>query len=399
VTRPVNVDRSAVLAYRAARQGLRRTVATVCDLEALDLGVQDSPPGSAAIALAARLTTTEAARDWRADDALTAAWSVRGAPHVHRRADLAGLAAALWPHDDADAASRLAWNATRVRSAGLPAAACVGLAAHAVAAVAATWRDDPDALDDTGLPVPRDDAGRPGLTKGLLSREVTQRLPDGLRHECRPCGVRHVSEQLLRLAVLPGGLRIDPGPPLTFLPFDGWTGVPDQSAGFALVVRAYLHRFGPATPSDAAAFLGASLGAVRAAWPDDVTAVTVSGVGPPRVASALDADLPVLLDPPDPPAIRLLPPNDGFLKAGDRAVLVPERDRQKAIWRIMGSPGVVLADAVPAGTWRAKASGKRLELSVEIFTPLDPEQRSALDDEAARLTAVRGLTPGRVTIT
>jgi len=46
------------------------------------------------------------------------------------------------------------------------------------------------------------------LTKSELSGAVTARVRPELAPLCKPCGVHHVSEQLLRLAGLAGGLRI-----------------------------------------------------------------------------------------------------------------------------------------------------------------------------------------------
>src|SRR4051794_34521613 len=95
----LTVDRKQVLAHRAFAHGLHRTASSIAELGLLALGVQDSPPGSARLAFAARLAGPDPGdpgRDWSRDEALAAAWSVRGAPHVHRADQLPGLAAALW---------------------------------------------------------------------------------------------------------------------------------------------------------------------------------------------------------------------------------------------------------------------------------------------------------------
>jgi len=417
------MNRVDVLRTRAAAQGLGREAATAFDVPVLALGVQDSPPGAARLALAARTRppavgpatpATPAVPDpawWEDDDRLTSAWSVRGAPHVHRRADLPALAAALWPHDDVDAAARLAWNATRVRETGRPPLEVLAATVAAVAEVAAL---DPATLDATGIPPVERRDGEVGLSKGLLSREVGRRMPRELLRWCEPCRVEHVFEQALRLTALPGGLAVEGGSPVVLAPFagpdapgrvpPGWV-PPGDPGDLGPLVRAYLHLYAPATPADVRTFLGASLAVVKAHWPADAVPVRVTtGTGSSRTGTgarqawALPDDVATLSDPPTPPHVRLLPPNDAVLKAGDRDLLVPDRTRQKVIWRVLGSPGVLLLDAEPAGVWRPRATGGRLDLTVEPFTPLPATAHAALEVEAERMAAVRGLRLARLTV-
>jgi hypothetical protein len=404
----IPLSRSAVLAYRAAAHGLDRRAGRARDVPGLDLGVQDSPPGNGRLALAARVdgagsepasepaseSASESAEDparWEQDAGLAVAWSVRAAPHIHRLDDLVGLVAALWPQDDADAGARLAWNATRVRESGVPPLRAIELAAGAVAEIAA---GDPGTIDLTGLEPRFGPNGELALTKAMLSREATRLLPASLRRWCAPCGVEHLSEQLLRLATLPGGLMIESGAPVTFGPIPGWPGVPAAPKGFNRLLRSFLHLYGPAVPADARTFFSAGTAAVAQSWPADAVEVTVER----RRAWALPEDLPALADPPPPPQVRLLPPNDPFLKASDRGLLVPDRGEQKQIWRILGSPGVLLLDAAPAGTWRPKASAKRLELTVSSFVPLGAATVALIEAEAERMATVRGLSTVRVVL-
>src|SRR5207253_10073942 len=66
------------------------------------------------------------------------------------------------------------------------------------------------------------------------------------------------------------------------------------------------------------------------------------------------------LERPEPVAgVRLLPNKDAFLQARDRDVLFPDPAHKKAVFPMLGGPGVVLSDAVPVGTWRGAAKGKR----------------------------------------
>ncbi|MEO5876702.1 MAG: hypothetical protein ABIS86_04255, partial [Streptosporangiaceae bacterium] len=91
----IEVSRQQVLAYRVAAQGLDRSST---EPEVLALGAQDTPYGSARLALSARGASP---------DPLTLVWATRGAPHLFRTRELPALARALWPVSDADATARI----------------------------------------------------------------------------------------------------------------------------------------------------------------------------------------------------------------------------------------------------------------------------------------------------
>lgn len=248
------LDRRRVLAHRFAAHGLAaRTTADPAELRVLRLGVQDTPPGSLPLALAARLREAPA----EAPPDASVVWSHRGAPHLHPDADLVPLAAACWPVSDADAAARLGWQRARLEAKGAAARSAIRTVAEAVATVL---------------------SGGP-LVKGGLSTEVTRIVPAALSPWCGPCGVHHVAEQLLRLAGLPAGARLRPGTkPVVLEAIPDWPGPPaDDAAGAGPVVAAYLDLFAPAAASDVAGFLGTSTTAARPALPVDLVPVTVDG--------------------------------------------------------------------------------------------------------------------------
>jgi hypothetical protein len=107
-----------------------------------------------------------------------------------------------------------------------------------------------------------------------------------------------------------------------------------------------------------------------------------------------------LENPPEPDLVRLLPPLDPLIQARDRAVLVPDRARQKEVWKILGNPGVLLADGEVAGVWRAKAVGrKRLDFTITPFTPVRAAVRKAAAAEAELVAAARLFPDQSVTFT
>ncbi|MCO1653737.1 DNA glycosylase AlkZ-like family protein [Pseudonocardia humida] len=368
------LSRDQVIAHRVAVHGLVERAERLTDLAVLDLGVQDTPPGSLRVALAARLAEPLAPdADVTADGALTIVWTFRGAPHLHRTADLPALAAAGWPRDDADAAARLGWQRARLAKVGMAARAAYREVAGAVAAV----------LD------------RP-LTKSELSSAVTGRIRPELAPYCQPCGVHHVSEQLLRLAGLAGGLRIRPDTtPLVAEPLPDPPGTPaDEGADLARAVATYLRFFSPAGESDAAGFLGTNRRSVHPDWPGDLVAVEVDGRAAHVPADQLDA----LRAARPAEVVRLLPPSDPLLQGRDREVLVPDPAHRKALWPSLGAPGAVLAGADVAGAWRTRKRGKRLALTVQPFRALRRDERAELAAEARRVAVVRRIAPDDVEV-
>jgi len=356
------VDRAQVLAYRASRHQFDRTVGAPVDLAVLDLGVQFASPEGGAVSLAARL---EPGFD---PSGLRAAWTHRGAPHWHRPGELLDLANALWPLSDDDAGNRLAALGSKLRKAAFSATDAMRVTAEAVA----------DALSDVD---------EDGITKGELSTAVTAELPDLLTPWCGPCGVAHVNEQLLRLATLPGGGCIVPGPPpVRFTRLERWRAVPKKAAGTRSVVCSYLHLHGPAQRSDVARFVGTTARALEPVWPGNLVEVTYDG----RNGYLAEADLGDLKAAEAPDGVRLLPPWDPYLQARDRDLLVPDRAQQKEIWKIIGNPGAILVGAEVVGTWRAKKASKKLKVNLAPFAKLTKKVLAVITDEAELMGAIRG---------
>lgn len=358
------VDRRQALAYRIAAHGLHRDST---ELGVLDLGVQYVSVPATAQALAARLP----ARAAEPADLVTV-WSFRGAPHLLRRSDVDTLAGELWPRSDADALARLGGEATVLRRAGV-----AGLDAFHT-----TARELRDIVTEE-------------RTKGEVSAEITTRLPAPYNYACRGCGVIHVYNTLFQSMGLAAGVQVVAGSRPTLLaPIPDRAAPPTETAGAQRVILAYLRLHGPATVAEAAGYLATTQAEARQMWPADVAEVDLDGRRTYVPADRLSA----LRRPPAPDVVRLLPPLDPFLQLRDRELLVPDEARRKAVWKIIGNPGAVLAGTEIVGTWRpGKASKKRLELEVTAFERLPAATRRGIEAEAAVLAGLRGAAAADVT--
>ena len=349
-------DRRDILGFRVRAAQLDRDAGALADTSVLDIGVQDSGPDGGRWALSVRGVDASTL----GPDELTTVWTIRGAPHLYRRADLPAIATATAPFSDPDAAKRIYDAAKPLKAAGIDALEALG-------AVAAAMRSIVTAP----------------MAKGEVSGRLTAVMDRPYLRECRPCQAIHIHEMPFRLAALRAGLELQPdtSPPV-LAPVPGLVPEPTPPARLD-VVRCYLRLLGPATPRHVAGYLDAPVKEVQARWPEDAVEVSVDGER--RWILAEDADA---LDGVVPPVTRLLGPFDLFLQARDRELLVADPAHAKALWPVLGRPGAVLADGEIAGIWRARKSGRSVTVSVEAWSPVD---RDALTEQAGRLATFREL--------
>ncbi|GAA3350800.1 crosslink repair DNA glycosylase YcaQ family protein [Amorphoplanes nipponensis] len=363
----MDVDRGQVLAYRIAALGLaERGRDRPADLDVLDLGVQEYTPGSVRVALAAR---TEAPLE---DDRLLMVWAARGAPHLHRRRDLKNLVKALWPVSDADAAAR-------IKSGQIPAAGRLGIEAFAVTARA--FRA----------------VVRSSMPRGEVSTQVSARVPAELTYDCRSCGARHIAGNVWQHSGLAGGIQVESrGRDAMLGPIRDAPAQPTGNEGIGALITTYLRLLGPATPVELGKYLGSSTAEMKQVWPAGLAEVRVAG----RRTWLPAGSLPALTAAEPMSGVRLLPAMDPLLQARDRDLLVPERARQKEIWRLLGNPGALLVDGEIAGVWRAKMAGRRrVDLTVTPFGTLTARARKAVEQEAAAVARAREAADATVTFT
>ena len=294
------------------------------DADILDLGVQDTGPAGArwALAFAARPPTA----------ALLTAWTLRGAPHVYRRAHVAEVAVAISPllgsrrsqarlrpppRRSRPPASR-SWrpstrSPTEMRAlvTRRPSRATCPTARHSEAARALPSllpRRRPRPPLRAAVPVWRS-AGRPGAS----ARHVTTGPPaDPAAGGARP---REVAPPL------------EPDPRR---PAPSRSGDPKRSPPTSTGRSRTSPRTGPPTPG------GPVEGEVRS----------------PRRRRRRHGR-----SPPDAGLVRLLGPFDPFLQARDRELSCPTRAPQGPLAHA-GRPGAVLAGHEIRGTWRPRVAGE-----------------------------------------
>jgi winged helix DNA-binding protein len=357
------VDADQILAFRLARLGLAQRAARGL-AEAAACPASDFSRDAALLALAARAEGVSREAYDRAVDAggLVVAHIVRGAIHALAPGDLALYGRALIAHDDGELGAQLGRQVQRLA------------AEHGFA--------PGEALDEVAGATKEALAEGRRLDKNELHEEWRQRVSAELMPWCRGCGSYHVAPMLWRYATVKAGVRLDSKRRYTMAR-------PGRTPAASDAVRRFLGFYGPAKPADFAEWAGLARSHADRLWGEvagELAEVRV-GTGP---AWLLGDDRQALDSPPQAKGIRLLPPGDPYLQKPNRPLLAPEPELRKRLFRPVASPGVVLRDGRVAGLWKAKAKGRKVELTVETLGAVLP--RGDLAEEVRRVAELRGAT-------
>jgi hypothetical protein len=149
------------------------------------------------------------------------------------------------------------------------------------------------------------------------------------------------------------------------------------------LARRYLHVLGPGTAASFARWAGIRPAEAVAAFTALAPTLTPvrSPVGDGWILAADEAGFRARPTPAAP--ARLLPSGDAYylLWGADRSLLVPEPQRQAALWTSRVWPGALLVNGEIVGVWRRSAA----ELSIDPWRRLRPAERVAVEAEAATL--------------
>jgi hypothetical protein len=360
-------------------------------------GVQNTPPGGAGVALAARVdgvTADSVHVALEQDRTLLQAFSLRADPHVFPTADRPTFTQRLLPDDEEALRGLLTGAVQALDRIGISASDVVDLAADAAPAV----------LD--GKALTKDDLGRE------IGDVLTDRLPTSAdrrvwRSPSWYASGQFLGESVVRFVLPVLALRGElchgarSGRSVLLCRTDQWLRTPPAEQGDprADLVRRYLRCYGPSTSELFARWAGITPSQAIRSWDRLRDALVPVEFGRGQRWIHRD-DQTALTSSQRPSGVRLLPPHDPYLQTPDRDTLVADPLWRKRIWRSTGTPGAVLADGEITATWRARTKGHRLDVTIEPMAAVpDRVARGiiAAADEVARyrgrvLRVVDGLT-------
>ncbi|MEV0340801.1 crosslink repair DNA glycosylase YcaQ family protein [Nocardia sp. NPDC050713] len=347
MAKAIAVGRAQWLGYRWRGHGLNgRTNGGFLD-DLLLLGFQDGRFGGAAYSLRQRtdrIGSTSLARAIDPSGPLVSWWTLRGAPHAHRVAQLDVLRDALAPRvsDEGGAAH-----------------------AEAVAEIAAALR-----AVVTG-PTP----------KSAASTAVTARVSPALTRWCDRCRATHVPDGLFRAAGCHAQIVLGPevNRATMLYPTPDHPAVGVQQPRLALL-RAFFRVNGPTTRPLFRDWLGVG---VDEAW-REVAGTLVRVQVDDRRYEMPESLVDAVLGAVAPEGVVLVPPGDPYLRQADRALLVPDSARRREVWRALSAPGAVLVDGEVVGVWRYRRGEHRMVVSA--FEKLERGRREEVERGAVGLT-------------
>lgn len=359
-------------------------------------GLQNSPPGAWETALFLRVegcTRPELERALYGDKTLLQAWSFRGVPAVFPTGDaevfLSPLAAL--PGEEP-------WIYTRGITAALdfvgmdldallPLAerACRWLEGHTVQSKEALDRALADLVEEE-LPPEKRAAWRAPSMYGSPDKQTVGGA--AVSFLLRPCAFR---------GLVVFGEREGNTP--AFTSPARWLGRPLEPlpGGRRELVRRFLHCYGPSTPALFQDWLGCSPRQARRLWNGiSEELLPVETEDGRRWLLACDADSLQAGEAGD--SLLLLGPHDPYLDLRDKAVILEDKARQRAVWRTVSNPGAILRGGRVTGIWTAKAAGQRLDVALSLWEQADAAGLGRLKEQAEEYAAFRGRPIRRLTI-
>ena len=230
--------------------------------------------------------------------------------------------------------------------------------------------------------------------EGAISRSEAMSVAEATGIEVNVERRTHLSV----LTVVGGAACIGPdeGRQRLFVSTPEWIGefkTPDREDCLAELARRYFAAFAPASERDFAKWSGLPLGECRIGM--ERIAGELKQVGSPSQAFFAPRGFEARV--PRSPVVRLLPAYDTYLMGYASRSHAVDQAGEKVI---LPGGGVlrptICVDGRFVGTWRAKKSAKRLDVTLEPFGGLDDAWLPTLEAEAADIARFEGIQEGRI---
>lgn len=381
------VSKGDVIAFRLSAHNLTERLPENGLLDAAGrCGIQNSPPGSALLALHARVrnvTQDRMAHAVAEEKSMLQTWCMRGAPFYVPAADAPIFTTGVLPPTE---------QSMRHLVLGV------------VPALDRLEMSLTEAVDLTGAEIRGALTGRRLAINELgarIAEQIARTLPKRQRDVWEEQGPYAPGQPLgegvvhfcIRILALQRIVCFAPraGNTAPFVLVEEWLGHPipdvDPEVARAELLRRYLRCYGPSTRADFAAWVGIRAGDTDPWWStveDELTPVELGGT-----SWILTEDLDALRSAPTPTGVRLLPPRDPYTQLRDRETIVATQ-HHRDVWKTTGEPGTVLADGEIVGIWRPRKSGRKLTITVTAFGSLPSRHRKSLQNEAEQIAPLRG---------
>lgn len=381
------VSRGEVIAFRLGAHHLTERLGENGLLDAAGrCGIQNSPPGSALLALHARvrnLTQEQVADAVAEEKSLLQTWSMRGAPFYFPAAVAPVFTTGVLPPTEEAMRHFVPGVEPALDTLGMSLVETVELTRAEIGAVLSGRRL---AVNELGAEIAK------RIARRLPKRQRDVWEEDGPYAPDQPLG-EGVVHFCIRILTLQRVLCLAPraGNKAPFVLVDEWLGHPipdiDPAVARAELLRRYLRCYGPSRRGDFAAWAGIRASDTDPWWSlveDELTPVEFRGS-----SWILTQDLDALRSAPAPKGVRLLPPRDPYTQVRDRETIIDRKYHQQ-VWKTVGEPGTVLADGEITGIWRPRKNGRQLTITVKTFDSLPARDKTSLQDEAEQVAPLRG---------
>lgn len=394
---PVAVDTDRVRAFRLCGHNLSRRLPPGSMIKAAGAcGIQNTPPGSAALSLHARvdgLTPADVDRAFEEDKTLLQTFSLRGATYAFPTVDAAIFTRGILPQGEDSLRFFVIGAGPALDEVGMSAVDAIRFTADALLI----------ALDGRAL---TKHELAPELAE-KISPELSSRQRSAWESPSRIAPALTLGEAIVRFCLYIIALEgtfcfATRHNAATYIRTDQWLHATlspaDPAKARAELVRRYLTCYGPSTPAHLAGWAGIAPSQANEMWrlvEGELTEVDYYG----QTTWILRRDVLRFNSPSMPEGVRFLPPHDPYLQLRDRETIVPDRTLWRQLWKASGNPGAVMADGNILGIWRPQKKGRTLNVNVELFARASPRIRPMIEEEATSIASYKGCRAAKVNFT